>query len=208
MLRHISSHIGVACLLLLAFGAVGCSSGGGGSKDMTAWQRSVEQYIHDRGDDPAVLRDVTLEDNRPGFAVIGGLDPAKSTDARAVLLGHKTINDKPWFIYLVGIVERQKVQEIRLAALSASPSGGQYTWRLGPPDTHALKLYRDWGWTEWKKHSADARAKPPPEYTTFPRAFDQFELKVEGTRITATHKESGAAWIDDVVGSASAGKKK
>jgi hypothetical protein len=191
-----TNRLQFSCVLLILIFLAGCSSG---SKDISSWQRGVEQYIHERGDDPAVLRDVTLEDNRPGFAVIGGLEPAKSIDARALLLGHKIINDRPWFIYLVGIVSRQKVEEIRLAALSASPSGGQYIWRLGPRDTHALKLYRDWGGNEWKKHG-DSRSKPPPDYTTFPRGFDQFDLKVEGTRITATDKGSGATWIDDLVG--------
>src|SRR4051794_36044440 len=99
----------------------GCADSG--ARDIAGWQKSVQAYIHERGDDVAVLRDVTLEDNRPGFAVIGGLDPAKSNDARAILLGHKTVNDRPWFIYLLGIVDKEKVKEIRLVALSAGSKG-------------------------------------------------------------------------------------
>jgi hypothetical protein len=179
-------------MCLFAPTLVGC---GGSSKNITAWQRGVERYIADHGRDPVVLRDVTLEDNRPGFAVLGGLDPNKSTDARALLLGHKIIADRPWFIYLVGIVAKQKVQEIRLAALSAS--GSQTIWRLGPRDNHALKLYRDAGWSDWKAHGGGT-SKPPPQYTTFPRESDVFELTIDGTKITATQKPSGAQWTDDI----------
>ena len=192
MRRHVALLIpGVLCLAALT----GCASSG--SKNIAGWQKSVEQYIHERGDDPAVLRDACLEDGRPGFVVIGGLDPRKSTDARGILLGHKTIDNRPWFIYLVGIVQREKVQEIRLAALSATPSG-QRTWRIGPRDSKSLKLYRDWGWNEWKKVAAGAHGAPPPHYTNFPRPDDVFDLTLDGQRLIAKHTASGAIWIDDI----------
>jgi hypothetical protein len=188
--------VGIVLILLLG----GCgSSSSTSSSAITSWQRGVEQYLATKNNDPQSLRDVTLEDSRRGFAVLGGEDPRKATDERALLLAHKTIGERPWFIYLVGVVKNEQVQELRLVTLSVA--GGQTTWRVGPRDAQAFKQYRDAGWSEWKQHATagggvDAN-KPPPQYTSFPRASDVFEVTIDGSVIRAQHAASSAVFTVD-----------
>ena len=88
----------IACAALAIVFLAGCAPSG---VTIPTWQHNVERYIKERGDgDPNVLRDVTIPGGRRGFASIGQADPGQSSDVSAVLLGHRTIDDKPWFIYL------------------------------------------------------------------------------------------------------------
>jgi hypothetical protein len=175
-------------LPLLMLAVAGCSSRG----SITSWQNGVERYVADRGD-PSALRDVTIGTRR-GFAVIGNVDPKEATDANGVLLGHKTVDNRPWFIYLVGIVTRQKVTDIHIAAVTFA--GGKPQWAMSEKDAHATTLYRHYNEGLWRKEHA--HAKPPASYTTFPRDADVFELTGSGTTIIATHQGSGAMWKLDV----------
>ena len=178
-------------LLLL----VGCAS----SASMTSWQRSVEKYVADKGGDPAVLRDVTLAGDRRGFGQIGGEDPRKSTDANGVLLGNKVVNNHPWTVYLVGVASNEKVQEIRLAALSYL--GGKATWKLGEKNAKSLKQYQNYNQAQWKQQQhPGAKEKEPGGYTTFPRDEDRFELTQQDAHLHATHAQSGAAWDVNLAG--------
>jgi hypothetical protein len=184
--------------MLLLSGCRGGSSSGAGA--IATWQRSVEQYIVAKNNDPDALREVTLDDDsRRGFSVLGGLDPRKTTDERALLLAHKPVGNRPWFIYLVGVVKKDVVQDIRLVALSAAD--GQTVWRVGGRNPRAFKQYRDAGLNEWRQRAAGAgdRAKPPPppQYTTFPRASDVFDVAIDGTIVRATHAASGAVFTVD-----------
>src|SRR3954452_20375590 len=95
---------------VLAAAAVGCAS----SASLSSWQHNVESYVAEKGD-PTTLRDVTIDGQRHGFAVIGQAEAEKSTDAVGVLIAQQQIAGRPWFIYLVGLVHQQKVNEIRLA---------------------------------------------------------------------------------------------
>jgi hypothetical protein len=194
------------CVALLVAAAVagGCSR----AVTMQTWQNGVERYVRDNGNDPAVLRDVTLsggQGGRRGFGVIGKNDPRASTDVNGVLVAHEGVagqerpEARPWFIYLVGIVEKQKVREIRLAALSFSD--GRPTWRIGPKDAEALKRYRDDGLGQWRQRlrgqgtaAQEHAGRVPPDYTTFPRPADAFDAKVSGSSAEATHATSGARW--------------
>jgi hypothetical protein len=182
------------CLLsLLAFFLGGCAS----SASIDSWKTEVDRYVTLHGGDPNALRDVTLADQRRGFGVIGQNDPRKSTDARALLLAHDQIAQKPWFIYLVGLVDKQKVKDIRLAARSQQP-GQTPIWVMSKPDKKALKLYRDYNAGLWRRSQPDPHKKEPSSYTTFPRDADQFDVKIDGTRVTAIHPPSGAQWHVDV----------
>ena len=185
-----------ATLSLCAGLLAGCSSS---SAALGPWMRSVEQYLAQKSNDPDALREVTLEDGRHGFALLGGLDPRNSTDQRGLLVAHKVIGDRPWFIYLVGMVKNQQVQDIRAVALSAA--GGQTIWRLGEKDPQALKLYRDSSISQWRQHAgertAKPAAKPPADYTTFPREPDVFDVAVEGTNVHVKHAASGAQFSVD-----------
>ena len=199
----------IASVLVLVFLPSGCSNDPSSSaSNIESFQKGVEQYLSQRNNDPEALREVTLEDQRHGFAVLGGQDPRKATDQRGLLLAHKPIGDRPWFVYLVGTVKNEAVQDLRLVALSAA--GGKTVWRVGPKNAAAFKQYRDAALKDWRDHSGggtDPKSKPPPQYTTFPRASDTFEVTASGNTIRAKHLQSGAEFTVDLAHVPSASKK-
>jgi len=182
----------VSLLILLVAG--GCSS----SASLSSWQDSVVKYVQLNGNDPNVLRDVTLTGTRRGFGQIGGEDPRKSTDARGVLLAHRDISGRPWFVYLVGVVKSEKVDDIRLALLSYT--GGHPTWHVSSKSPKSLKTYQHYNEGLWYQQHPGEKSKPTAGYTTFPRDEDRFDLAVNGSHAVATHTQSGAKWGADAAG--------
>jgi len=186
---HINHWIKTGLLVLIAL-AAGCAS----PASIKSWQHNVESYVAENNHDPAVLRDVTINHDRHGFGVIGNADPAKSTDATAVLVGYQPIANAQWFIYLLGLVKDQKVEDIRVAAVSFQ--NNQATWHIGNKDAKAVATYRQYNESQWRQ--IHPKEKVPPSYTTFPRDADNFDLNVQGTRITVTHQPSRASWNVDL----------
>src|SRR6185436_6164704 len=90
--------------------------------------------------DPNILRDVTWHDTQHGFSVLGAPRPAEGTDARGALLGHRAVDGKGWFVFVVGIVKQNQVTDIRRAALSVDR--GKYRWIVSPKDDTAISAYR------------------------------------------------------------------
>ena len=183
-------------LIVCAATAGGCAS----SASISSWQHAVEQYVAQKGNgDPNVLRDVTLSGDRPGFGVIGEDDPKKSSDANALLLGNRVVNNQPTFVYLIGLVKAMKVEEIRVAALQYV--NGKAVWKVGHNDHKALAAYRDYNKRLYRQRNPQASAKDvPAEYLTFPRDEDRFDLAVRGTTVEAKHQQSGATWQVNVAG--------
>jgi hypothetical protein len=178
---------GLLAIVLLSMNAIGC----GTTVNMSTWQKDVERYVREDGrGDPNVLRDLTLDDHRHGFGVAGDEDPTHGTDAKGLLLGHKVVEGKPWYFYLVGIVKNRKVEEIRLAALSAG--SGNYQWLVSPKSNDALHMYRNFN-EGLGKTRFPGKKNAPVEYSSFPRS-DDFELTLDGTRANVVHKPSGAWW--------------
>src|SRR5262245_32404095 len=127
MTRSLATAI-FAIVALLA--GVGCASS---SVSIPQWQHAVEQYVRVDGQgDANALRDTTIEGGRPGFGLIAADDPQSSTDVKGLLLAHKRIDNRPWFIYLVGLIKKQEVSELRLAALNVQ--GGKFNWVMGKSD--------------------------------------------------------------------------
>jgi hypothetical protein len=177
--------------LLFATLCFGCG-GGARQASVAAWQKNVEQYVRVQGKgDPAVLRDLTLSDSRRGYAMVGGDRPAESSEANGVLLGFREVEGRGYFIYLVGVVEKQTVKEIRLAALTTD--GGKVEWKVAPNNTGALSTYRAYNDTFWRQRFPE-RASPPPQYLGFPTPDDHFSMSVSGNRVTVTHPPSKATW--------------
>ena len=178
---------------LLLFLTLGCSS----SVSVPQWQQQVERFVRDDGrGDPNVLRNMTIEGGRPGFAIIGADDPHSSTDVKGLLLGHKRVGERPWFIYLVGLVNKQEVTSLQLAALNVR--NGQYRWVLGKTDNQALKSYRTHN--EQIGRHRTAQSKPPAGFRNFPQEGDAFDLTLQGNRATAVHRDSGAQWSVNLPG--------
>jgi hypothetical protein len=179
--------LGLLALSLVALNGIGC----GMAVNMSTWQQSVERYVRDDGrGDPNVLRDLTLDENRHGFAMAGAEDPSHGTDAKGLLLGHKMVGGRPWYIYLVGIVKDQKVDEIHLAALAVRD--GNFKWVVSPKSNEALHMYRNYN-EGLGKQRFPGRKNAPVEYSSFPR-MDVFDLTLDNNHITVVHKPSGAWW--------------
>ncbi len=186
--QHLRRCLALLFGIFITLNLVGC----GTPVNMTTWQQSLETYV--RGDgrgDPNVLRHLTIQNDQRGFEMIGGDDPRYTTDARGLLLGHKVVAGRPWFIYLVGIVHDQKVRELRLAALAVE--GNRFHWVLGPKNSRATHMYRNYNEGLGKRRNPGQK-HAPIEYSSFPRSEDQFELSINGDHVSVIHKGSGAWW--------------
>jgi hypothetical protein len=183
----IRSILGVCITAMALCTTFGCSS----SVSIPKWQESVEQFVRTDGrGDPSILRNTTLQEGKAGFGLIAADDPRSSTDAKGLLLAHKQVNGKPWFIYLVGLVTKQEVTELQLAALNVQ--GGQFHWALGKSDANALKAYKNYNEGVGKTRSGQPKA--PAKYHEFPQEGDVFDVTVDQNRVTAVHQPSGAHW--------------
>ena len=175
--------------IFLALTAAGCQQ----QVSLRTWQDSVEEYVWDQGNGNAgVLRDLPTPGQWKGFAIISENDPASSTDVNGILLAHRPIGSKTYFVYLVGLVRQQHVEDIRLVAMSASPEG--FAWRSSRKNDEALRSYRDFKNGQWKK-LFPGRADGPWSYTGFPGEGDVFKLTVAGGKLMAMHEASGATWM-------------
>jgi hypothetical protein len=182
-------RLSLALSILLLLAITGCQQE---QVSLRTWQDSVEHYVWDEANgDPAALRDLPTPGRWKGFSLISENNPASSTDINGVLLGHRTIGSKTYFIYLVGLVQQQKVQEIRLAALNASSDG--FHWTYDRKDDGSLGVYRDFENARWRKLFPQ-RGDGPWSCTGFPCEGDVFKLTVSDGKITATHEQSGASW--------------
>jgi hypothetical protein len=188
MMRRFNALFSTMTLLLLVGAGGGCAS----STTIESWQKSVENYVRtEGGGDPSVLRDATYKGDRRGFAVIGANRPKDSTDVTGVLLGNVHLAERPWVVYLVGLVDQQKVSDIRVAALTIA--GNKYTWKISKADPTALKAYREYN-RGLAHRRFPGRNNEPPEYLGFPRDEDRFATSTEGDAIGVTHPPSGAKW--------------
>jgi hypothetical protein len=185
-LRSIAAFL--ALLLSVAF-LTGCSS----STNAAGWRGTVEKYIDVQGKgDPNILRGVTWPQSRRGFSVIGGDLPRESQDAKGLLLSVEQVNNRPWFVFIVGVVNHEAVESIHVEALNVQ--GNAKTWKSSADDPKALAAYNDYYDHLWKQRFP-GRTAPPAQYTNFPKEQDQFEVTQQpGGKIVVTHPLSGARW--------------
>ncbi len=174
-----------------------------------AWQSSLERYVTEQGHgDVNVLRRSDRPPSESDFGLIGAATAGfpfiapRRTDANGVLLGHRLIDDRGWFVYLVGMVEYRgsfvnfplddpQLTDIRLIALSGRE--GAFEWVVGEPDAAALSQYCQPHLEAWRRgHPSRTAATESP--TVFPTPKDIFRLSVEPPVVTATDEYSGARW--------------
>ena len=187
---HFSPHaLAVAILLMLAGG--GCAR----SVSFSNWQKGVEDYVWtSAGGDPNRLRELSLGipgSSHKGFALTAKDMPGESTDARGVLLGMKPVHGRPHMIFLVGLVKKHSVQDVRLAAMAFD--GKDFAWVWGKANSAAVSQYRAARAAQWKQASG-SDSGPPAAYKSFPGVDDVFKLNAEGEQISATHVQSGTTW--------------
>ncbi len=193
-----------------AAGLLALAGGCRGVDPMLAWQRSLEAYVNEHGNgDPNVLR--TLGD-RPSQGEFG-LTAARTsgfpfvapqrTDVTGLLLGHRRIAGRYWFLFLVGAVQYRgsfvnfplddpRLQDLRIAAFSGE--GGLFHWLMSGEDIETLQLYEHLQLQAWRRsHPSRAQATRAP--TTFPTARDILRLTVMPEGVTVVDEHSGARWV-------------
>jgi hypothetical protein len=154
------------------------------SVNLSAWQKNVEKYVKAQGKgDPTVLRDVTLPDGRHGYSMLGGPQVEHNADASGVLLGLEPLGGSPTFVYLVGLREKGKLTDIRLAAVNFSK--GKAHWWLGRSNAASLKAYLSY---------TQPKTTNKKSIQNFPAPGDVFKLSVGADRLSASHVQSGATW--------------
>jgi hypothetical protein len=167
-------------MLIVATSGIGCA--GPEPVTLDAWQHAVERYVWDHGNgDPTVLRDASWDDSHHGFALLGDALPESSTDAYGLLLGHRIIGLRPWFLFLFTIVDHRHIREARAVGLCVE--GGNFVWAVGKNETVALQRFSTY---------EVGHAKPPEE--PFPAPGDKFSLKVTGDVATIEHLQTRAHW--------------
>jgi hypothetical protein len=192
---RIGMLIGLSALVA-GGGGVGCSS----SVNFDSWRKDVETYVRDKGGgDPTVLRETDVDASHRGFKSFSKTRPSDSTDANGVLVGTTKLDgqqhqQQPWLVFLVGLVEKEHVKDIRVAALSVG-ANNKYTWHMGKKDDAATHAYIDYNKGLARRRFPD-RKKEPPQYLGFPREEDRFELtpSESGDSIGVAHAPSGAKW--------------
>jgi hypothetical protein len=177
----------VTVVFVSAFGG-GCAK----SVSFDTWRAGVEDYVRNHGGgDPAVLRELNATPSHPGYRMIGSARPSESTDAVGLLVGNAEVSGRPWLVFLVGLVDKQKVEDIRVAALSVRDN--EFTWRMSRADDRAVDAYVNHNRGLAGRRFPDRR-KEPPEYLSFPREEDRFEMTTQGQSVGVTHPPSGAKW--------------
>jgi hypothetical protein len=194
-------HSPFACALLLAAFVAGCTS----RRPIEAWQQRLTSYIMEQGNgDPNVLRDTSDAHSRrslrPARITFGELDvPGRGLppfrdklDVNGVLLGHKTVDENSWFIFLVGVVKHQPhrragIKDIRLVAFTIQQE--QLCWRVGRRNRKVLRTYLD-----SLKPTGDDEEESPRSPPTFPHPTDVYRLEISDRNLMAVDKRSGATW--------------
>lgn len=169
---------GLAFLIVFAGG---CATTESEAVSLRTWQQSVERYVWEQGNgDPVVLRDMSWDDVHKGFALMSDALPDRSTDAVGLLLAHRAIEGRFYFIFLFGLMGEQAVRDVRAVALNVER--GEFHWAVGPPRPDATAAYRRIG----------GRAESP--VTRFPSQSDAFRVVVTGARVSIVHEQSAATW--------------
>lgn len=165
--------LGLVCLLM-----AGCSQ----QKTLGDWQAAVNHYVAEQANgDPNFARGLPSRDGRRMFSVIGEAYPDKSTDVHGVLVGQRVVAGQPWSVFIVGVVNKRQVRDIRVAAVA----GPGPAWRVSEPNPAALATYRD---------AREAPGAAPQGYEGWPAEDDVYRLTVEGTVLSVREQRSGARW--------------
>ena len=198
--------IRVILTLALALSATGCA---GSSKPIRAWQASVETYIADHGNgDLNALRDIVERPSQKTFDLIdassGGIPVVapSHTDVNGLLLGHRRINGRKWYLFLVGALhydgrfeniplDDPQLRDVRIVALCGYR--GKLRWLVGRENKQALAHYRRSQQETWRqRHPGRDDADPVP--SRFPADQDNFKLSISAVSVTVVDKSSGAQW--------------
>ena len=194
-----------ACIPVTLMVALGCAA-----NPITAWQASLEEYVAKEGNgDLNVLRRTEGNPAESDFGLIGARRAGfpffapRRTDASGVLMGYRFVDDRGWYLYLLGLVEYRgnyvdwpledpRVTDIRLVACSGA--GGSINWLLGEPDKAALQQYCRPQVQRWRESHPD-RETADTAPTVFPTPADRMQLTAENRMIRVRDEHSQAEWV-------------
>jgi len=174
-----------AALLVMA----GCA----GQPDVAQWQARFERYVHEQAnDDLNAMRGLIGDTGQATFAVYGEAEPGRSRDVIGLWLGSHASGDRPWQVFLVGVIDQREVREVRVAAVTRDGTG-RWRWRVGEGDEAAMTRYR-------RYHVGRDETRPregPPDavkLADWPAPRDDYRLEAEGATLVVTEQASGASW--------------
>lgn len=172
-----------------------CAAGCAFSTNVTigSWQKSLDDYsANEANGDLSFLRDTGGASGRPQFAVHGSNLPQESADVTGVLLGRREFWGGYWYVFLVGGVKNDVVQDVRVAVRSDDSAAPK--WLVSRDDPVALEKYRQFKDTAWRARNP-GRTTPPLFAMGFPAPDDDYELNIAGNTVSVTHKQSGSSWV-------------
>jgi hypothetical protein len=187
--------LGLLTTLSTLSALVGCSA----QKPLGQWQSAMEKHVQAEGaGDPAVLRENVYARARtavrPNQIKFARLDIAASGlpllsprwDAHGLLVGVATVRNRPWYVFVVGLIQRHPasaagLDDLRLAAYTPDDRRGR--WAVAAEDADAMAVYLTAG-----ESPASDQGK------VFPAAWDVFDLEVRGDLIAVRERRSGARW--------------
>ena len=196
-------------LALIGSLIVGFAGGCAGPNPVEAWQSSLEQYVSVEGHgDLNALRRTDRAPSESDFGLISASRAGfpfiapRRTDANGVLLGHRLIGDRHWYVYLLGMVEYRgkfvdwplddpRITELRLIALSGDNGG--VDWLVGESTLVALERYCLPQRQLWQR-SDPTRTASDDAPTVFPTDTDEFELTIGATMMKVVDRHSKAEW--------------
>jgi len=174
--------------LVLAMGAGGCTASRPSS--LKAWQGAVQDWVNDRGNgDINALRETEVARGRPGLRVASQDRPENSRDFAGVLVGTHSAAGAPWYLYVIGEMDKDRLVTTRLAAVAQR--NGKLEWRMGDADASATAAYLQHREQAWRDRHPDLQA-PPAGALTFPQPEDQFTLQASGDTVSVRETASGA----------------
>lgn len=165
------------------------------SKQIVAeWTQRLTEYIDSTGDgDPAVLTRLpalratgTLRPARITFGVLdveASVAEADGFDVQGLLLSQSSELPADWYVFVVGIVQRQgywpvAIADIRLVGITVRD--GRLEWAVGDSDREALARYR--------------AAVDMSDPLRFPADKDRFELVPCAPRFCADELLTSTRW--------------
>lgn len=194
----------LAAALLIAAALAGCATprtqgpaplpAGDAERRMQVWGRELQRYVAQQGHgDPAVLARLPQlragPNPRPAQIVfrVNDLDAtvpgSDGYDLSGLLLGRIDRAGPPWYLFVVGSIQRRDGQPAALADLRllAMSFGAEASAWIGPAaDAPTLQRY--------------AGAHPQPRVLRFPEATDRFELVPCAPAVCVEEAGSGARW--------------
>ncbi len=187
---HLTFRTLAATLASIALTA--CNSSGNRPASFNSWQTQMQAYVTNQGNgDMNALRDVRVAPGQAGFRAFSSDRPEHSKDIVGVLVGVQQAQNRLWYVYVVGDVDREQVGTIRLAAVTQAD--GQYAWRVGDDLDNASAKYRARREQVWdQQHGGGSNS--PRSALNFPSAEDQFSMSASGDMVTVRDSACGAEW--------------